>query len=648
MPAAPVPTPNAALATPVATPRAVWTSRAAAVLAAVIAATLVTVVRRAGWLGGVPGLAAVVALCLAFPTSRLLARRILIAGALAFGAAPVLWLWDLPVGATGRVTVLMALGAGALSAWVLWPGRGGVRARVRRLAPRLQRADLLPGLAAVGAGWATLPWLRVRTGPEALTVLLSGWDNSAHYAMVAMIRRFGVTTDRLTDVPPEHWKFTDYPEGFHAFVAAIMETTGSTTVAAPAQEVIAFVRAEAWVVVIAATLLTAAIVALPWARRRPLAAVPVAAGVIAAFVIGPGGGAIAGGFANFVVAAALAACVPLLVVTMPRVAMPLHLAAVGSLLVAVAQSWVLLLVVAAPAALVLVLPPRRAAWRGTRAAWVLSGAIIVATLLGIVQVATVIATLDPATVLFTAGGFGQAEPGLMAAVCLAAVAMCLLADRGSVTHVTWTALAPATGLAAVTLLGAFQLATDGQLSYYFWKALLGVELVAFVILGLAATRALRRRNLLPHGPGRRRTTVALLACTVAATQVLGFESRRVYTLAPMHTAIAEDLLDAATLADAAPGGRWTFVTPLSPTDGAVHPVLAQQWLLALTGRWTHEANDEAEDLTTMGSEVADLVRAATEALTRSPDAHVLVSPTDVDAVRAGVAPELSSRVVSLS
>src|SRR5665648_1158890 len=93
----------------------------------------------------------------------------------------------------------------------------------------------------------------------------------------------------------------------HSFVAAVMETTGSATVAAPAQELIAFVRAEAWVLVIAATLLTAAIAALPWVRRRPLAAVPVAAGVVAAFVIGPGGGAVAGGFSNFVVAAVLAA-----------------------------------------------------------------------------------------------------------------------------------------------------------------------------------------------------------------------------------------------------------------------------------------------------------------------------------------------------
>lgn len=644
MPAALVPARNAATPAPVDTPRAVWTSRVVALLAAVIAAALVVAVRNAGWLSGVPGLAAAAALSLAFPTSRLLARRILIAGAFTFGAAPLLWFWDLPVGDIGRVTVLMAVGAGALSAWVLWPGRSGVRGRAQRLVPRLHRVDLLPGVAAIAAAVATLPWLRVRTGPEALSALLSGWDNSAHYGIVAMIRRFGITPDRLADIPPEHWHFTAYPGGYHSFVAAVMETTGSATVAAPAQELIAFVRAEAWVLVIAATLLTAAIAALPWVRRRPLAAVPVVAGVVAAFVIGPGGHAVTAGFANFVIAAALAACVPLLVVTMPRVVMPLHLAALGSLLVAVAESWVLLLIVAAPAALVLVLPLRRGAWRATHAAWALSVAIVLATLIGVLHVASVIAGLDAAAVLVTGGGFAQPAPGLAVAVCLVAFAVCLLADGRSIGRVTWTAIAPATGLAAVTLLGAFQLATDGQLSYYFWKGLFGVQLVAFVILGLGATRALRRRDLLPRGPGRLRAVVALLALTVAATQVMGFAGRPKFTLGPVHAAVAEDLLDAAALADAAPGGRWTLVTSI---DSTIHPVVAQQWLLALTGRWTHEANTEAEALTTMGSEVDDFARAATEALTRSPDAHVLVSSAKVDAVRAAVAPELSSRVVAL-
>jgi len=77
-------------------------------------------------------------------------------------------------------------------------------------------------------------------------------------------------------------------------------------------------------------------------------------------------------------------------------------------------------------------------------------------------------------------------------------------------------------------------------------------------------------------------------------------------------------------------------------------VMAQQWLLALTGRWTHEANTEAESLTTMGREVDDFVRTATEALLRSPDAHVIVPAADADAVRAAIAPDLASRVVGLA
>ena len=52
------------------------------------AAGIVVALRQAGWLSGLPGLAAAILLALAFPTSSVLARRMLIAGSFAFGAAP--------------------------------------------------------------------------------------------------------------------------------------------------------------------------------------------------------------------------------------------------------------------------------------------------------------------------------------------------------------------------------------------------------------------------------------------------------------------------------------------------------------------------------------------------------------------------------
>ena len=643
MSAHPAPAPTAAAPAPGGSPGTILASRMVALLVAALVAALVVALRNAGWLSGVVGLVAAATLALAFPTSRLLARRIVIAGALAFGAAPLLWFWDLPVGDVGRMTTLMAAAAGALSAWVLWDGRAALPDRARRLVPRPHRVDLLPAAAAIVAVLATLPWLRIRTGQEALSVLVGGWDNSAHYGIVAMIRRHGVTTDRLADVPPEHWQFSGYPGGFHSFATAVMELIGSARVAAPAHELVAFVQAEAWGLVIATTLLTAAIAALPWTRRT-VAVVPVVAGVVAAFVLGPGANAVAAGFPNFVIAVALAACVPLLVVTMPRVVMPLHLAALGSLLVAVAQSWVLLLVIAAPAAFALVVPFRRGAWRATRGEWVLSAVIVLSTLGGILNVAGIIAGLDATEVLVTQGGFIAPSPGPSVAVCMLAVAVCLLADGGAFGRVAWMGVATATAFAGVSALGAFQMVTDGQLSYYFWKGLLGVQIVSFVVLGLGATRALRRFDRLPRGRGRLAAVAAVGACTVAATQFNGVAVRPELTLRPVHAAIAEDLLAAANVADSAPGERWTFVTSL---DSSIHPVVAQQWLLALTGRWTREANAEAEALTTMGREVDDFVRVATEALAQSPEAKVLLPQAQADAVRAAIAPELASRVSGL-
>ena len=338
------------------------------------AAGIVVALRQAGWLSGLPGLTAAILLALAFPTSSVLARRMLIAGSFAFGAAPLLWLWDLPVGTIWRVTLLMALGAGALTTLVLWSGRGDAGRRLHRLWPRLRPADALPVLAAGASAWVTSSWLRMATGPDALAVLIPGWDNSAHYDMAAMIRRHGVTVDRLADIPPEHWKFAEYPQGFHSFVAAVMETIGSPAQSAPGLELVTYVRAQGWVMVLAATMLAAGLAALPWLRRRPMVALPIVAGVVTAFVLGPGGTAFTTGFPNFVVAAALAGCVPLLVVTMPRVVMPLHLAALGALLVGVAQGWLLLLVAAVPAAMALALPVRRRSWAASRAAWLISGA----------------------------------------------------------------------------------------------------------------------------------------------------------------------------------------------------------------------------------------------------------------------------------
>ena len=90
-------------------------------------------------------------LVLLVPTSRELPRRVLLAGCLLLGWSQVLWWWPLAVGEPGRVTLGLAVLAGALAAWVGAAEHPGARAR--RLRPRLRPADVALGLP-VGIGIA--------------------------------------------------------------------------------------------------------------------------------------------------------------------------------------------------------------------------------------------------------------------------------------------------------------------------------------------------------------------------------------------------------------------------------------------------------------------------------------------------------------
>jgi hypothetical protein len=182
---------------------------------ATIAADLVLLGRLTELLDGAAGVVVGTLLVLLVPTSRELPRRVLLAGCLLLGWSQVLWWWPVAVGEPGRVTLGLAVLAGALAAWV---GAASTRAdRARRLRPRLRPADVALGLP-VGIGIAcTAPWLAAKTPTQTLGMLMGGWDNVAHFSMVHMIRRFGAVVSALPPPDPgATWQFASYPQGFHA------------------------------------------------------------------------------------------------------------------------------------------------------------------------------------------------------------------------------------------------------------------------------------------------------------------------------------------------------------------------------------------------------------------------------------------------
>ncbi|WP_426592750.1 hypothetical protein ACPPVS_13395 [Cellulomonas sp. McL0617] len=624
-------------------PPAPRTWRAAAVAAGALVALLVTVLRTTRVLEGDLALVVAVVLALAVPTSALISRRIVLLAGLVAGVVPVLWWSHLPLGGLGRATVLLAVLAGALTVAVLWGGPGDARRRAARANPAWRPVDAVLAVSAAGAAWVAAGWLRLSTGAEAVSALLPAWDSSAHVNMVLMLRRFGSTIGSAGAAAPsgQHWKFVDYPQGYHSLVATAIELTNGPVAGSPADEVLAYAHVQGLVIVACAVLLAAAVCALPAARRRPSRALLLSALVVSAFVLGPGGSAVREGFANFTVAGVLTVGAITLASSLPsrhsgRTVLPL--VALAGLVVGVAQTWALLLVVALPAALMVVLPLGRLRWPDRRTVGAVAPAAVLLGL-GLFGTYRTLSGLEPGKVLAIPGGITTADPGLLGVIVLTALAVTVWPRGTQQTRTRWLVLVPLAGALAVLGVAFIQHREGGGLSYYFWKLFTGVALVCIAVIATSVARW-------PGAPrpttrsGFVRLTASLTLAAAASTQLFGFTGfgRGVVPAGTMQTAEADDLLHAATLLADRPG---TFLA----IDG-INPVNAQQWVLALSGTWTTEANDDAGDLLGPGGQPRSAADSAVRVLA-TPGVVVVAAPQDAGVLRsdpslAGVADRVLS------
>ena len=619
---------------------------------ATIAADLVLLGRLTELLDGAAGVVVGTLLVLLVPTSRELPRRVLLAGCLLLGWSQVLWWWPVAVGEPGRVTLGLAVLAGALAAWV--GAAEHPAARARRLRPRLRPADVALALP-VGIGIAcTGPWLAEKTPTQTLGMLMGGWDNVAHFSMVHMIRRFGAVVSALPPpAPGATWQFASYPQGFHAVAAGVVELLIGPDDTWLGPELVAYTQAMALVVIAVTTTVVAGFCALPAVRRRPVLTLPVAAFVSAVFLLGPGALAIGGGIANFAVACGLSVAVVLLVVPAARVVSPLTLAAVGGAIVGVASSWVLLLALAGPALLALLLPLRRRRWAASRTQIAVSAAIVVAVLVGLAQTAVVLAKVQAASPLTVDGGRVHVDDGLVVATALAIVGMGVALARRR-PRVAALVAVPVVAAATAAWLIQLQVAANGEITYYGLKFLLGAQVVLFAVVAVPIVHLLERRR-----PSRARVRGALASgiAALALTQVFGLtatglapgiaaEAPGVTNAEKEAQSIAQppaaaDLADRMAHLDAPLPAFWIDFAG----DRRVSPILAGQWFLAFTDSWTLEANAMATITTLRGKDEVPLV--AERILLRRPDAVVVVRREDVAAVRRAVGPELAPRVYGL-
>lgn len=606
--------------------------------------------RTVGLLEGYLGVGVLIVSLLLLPTSTVLSRRILLSLSILVGSSPLLWLVSVPTAGLGRSAVGTALVVGGLAAWVA----ADPPARVRRIVPTLRVVDVVPLIAAAGAIFLAAPWLRVSGPSSALSLLQGGWDNSAHYSMVHMIRQLGRTYDGATPPPgAESLKFTDYPQGMHAFVATLVELMAGEVPGSTGSEIVVFDRALGIVMVVAVVLSAAAVCSLPRLRRSPSVALVTTAVVVTVLALGPGAALVSAGFFNFYLALALCTAAVVVATTMPRIVMPLHLGALLATLVGVTYGWAVLLALALPAALVVLVPLRRSRLRASRQQWVVSAVMVAVALAAAGRAATVLSTLDATDVLVIDGGISPVSLSFVTVATVLAVVGCLLwtwlpgSARWWARREGWLVSVPLSGAAVAVAVALLQLSAADHLSYYFWKFAYGLLLVSVMVASVAfahvvaSTYQVRTDGSGAPAASRRRRTVLGVVLAGAVTQSFGLTpvgttlggeidtAPGIQVRADLERSAAGDqpaleALVAAAESSQSREGRQIALLPL--VAERVHPMSAAQWSLALTGRWTVEANAAVSPLGSLDGTHRSTTAVISAVLAADPTTEIVTDP----------------------
>lgn len=629
---------------------------------------LVVTARRAGVLQGAVAVATLAMACLSVPVSRQLSRRVLVAGTVLLGWFPMAWWFPAPFPSFGRSGLLLALLLGGLGAWVA--SGCSPRGRLASLVPHLRAVDVLPFIAAIISIAALRDLFAARTGSRVLALLLPGWDHSSHYAMVHMIRDFGVVTYAapLTS-HGETPSFAMYPQGFHAAVAATMELLTSPAAGSAIDELVVYAHALALVVIVAVTALVAGICALPRLRRRLAVAAPLVTLVTAGFVTGPGATALQDGFPNYVVACALVGMAVLLIVPLERVISPVILGAIGGAIVGIAYGWAFLLVLVLFVLPALILPLSRTRWRASRGQWLAAFAIVLAVtflLLAVVELLSAI-PVSLATQLAAPGAVTSPPIWMVITMVVGSAGLTLVvvtrargAPKGAAggTALRTAALAslPIGGAIIAIAIAVLQVRATATISYYFWKFATGLELVCLVVIAAAVAALVSAR---PHGSSTRRSRIIAVTSSAllvfVASQTFGYLGRTFVRSGVSQEASAwrratgpnptgERLLAALHVQEREMNRRVFFLS--YPRDARTNPVLAGQWYMALTGTYTDERSRVVNLVLTPMSSSQSAAACATTILREDPTGLIVVGPDVLDAVRRNVDLALRDQVVS--
>lgn len=618
------------------------------ILALAVVAGIVVALRTTGLLQGTPALILAAVLLLLLPTVRVLSQRILFNGLILAGLVPLTWWLPERIMGTDHGTLMLAA-LGGVIAW--WIGSAKVPAqRVRLLVPRARWIDSIPFLSALLSALSLGTMLTIRSPLDALSIFTSKWDYQSHFSIYYMIRRHGEVIPTIPQsTAGDVWGFSEYPQGFHALLATMSDLLRPSYTSVDS-ELISFMNLQAACSVLTVLIVAAGLCALPAVRRRAAVMTTGIAVAMAAWIYGPGSIPAYEGFANFYLACGMATATVLALLTFQRRVPVIGVAAVGAGLVSICNNWLLLVSLLAVVFGIKLWTVVRQRGSYSRRWWILSSACISVSVLGtalpIIQISPLIEQSQH--ILEAQGGIAYPDFGLaLVAIVLALVlgfanrslavrtrSLQLREERLDVSRAAAGLFIP---IALCIWLAVSQSVQNGAISYYFYKYLIALLLLAWP-LAVAAAAALIPPAVPAEGPVRKRSlTLALCVLAITATQVFGFSVPGLQTIGLPATArpltemsnqqarlqsmpaFVPRLLQSARQPQPAS-------TVYIPGPGTVDPILAARWQWGMRGMSSSATTHLSFDLVDIVKDYNQAPEIIGRILTQNPTLYAIVDP----------------------
>ena len=427
------------------------------------------------------------------------------------------------------------------------------------------------------------------------TLQHTGYDNVSHFSMFRENLQLGSFIQARPNLPNGATRIGyDYPQGMHQAWAQFIRLLHPH----PPSSLTWLIHSYLDLLLLTAgfTVALGCMAVSRLCRRDVLVAVPAMAVVVALFAVGRFGPF--NGFANYELAiVAVAVAVTLMV--RPTLSPTWNFFAVAGMGLVAAYNWYPLLIMMAPALIVVVL--RAVAGLHGRSRLVMS-AVVVLTMVSYLLPLHTFSHRGVSWLNSTGGGI--ATPWGLLVVCIAALTVLAVARQAtSPDRITNTIVAaPAVlGAGMVVLVSAYEVHSTGIVPYYGQKlaaAVFGVcavVLVGMIALHLSAAKT-RLRLSTPVA------AVLAVLLTGAALQIDGYVGPVPGTLQssdnasgitlrdliyqqPSGAPDAEGVLHAAQMANNKPG-HWWFLEPNPPSG--ITSVLMSQWFWSLQGDPTNE------------------------------------------------------------